>query len=300
MRSCSRNRIFTRGALPRCYKEDLNGKVYVQTASFSRELREDFHGTLEQVAKAGYDGLELFDGIYGGYSAKDLKNYLASLGMIVIGAHIRMDQLEDELVYLPQTGCPYLVCPGLHVESREQAYHAAEQMNTWGKAVAQAGMKFGYHNHSSDFDAYGDETVIDIFIRNTDPSLVTFELDTAWAWRAGVNAADFVKRYSGRFELIHVKETSRVFGPEDDFHKLFAGVERDADGRPILTAEVKARLSEFRKINCKLGDGIINMPEFVKVADAQGAKAYVVEREYEYTGNIFTSIAEDLQYLKAL
>ncbi|MFR1357779.1 MAG: hypothetical protein ACLSBB_11050 [Ruthenibacterium lactatiformans] len=34
--------------------------------------------------------------------------------------------------------------------------------------------------------------MIDIFLENTDPKLVTFELDAAWAWRAGVDAADFV------------------------------------------------------------------------------------------------------------
>ena len=55
--------------------------------------------------------------------------------------------------------------------------------------------------------------MIDIFLNNTDPELVTFELDAAWAWRAGVNAAEFVTAHGGRFDLIHVKETSRVLGP---------------------------------------------------------------------------------------
>ena len=83
-----------------------------------------------------------------------------------------------------------------------------------------SGLRYGYHNHNNDFDRYGDETVIDIFLNNTDPELVTFELDAAWAWRAGVNAAEFVTAHGGRFDLIHVKETSRVLGPEDDMKKL--------------------------------------------------------------------------------
>ena len=71
-------------------------------------------------------------------------------------------------------------------------------------------------------------------------------------------------------------------------------MKRDEDGRPIFTPEVMARLEEHRKINCKLGEGIINVEELKKVADAQGTKAYIVEREYGYTGDIFTSLAEDL------
>ncbi len=275
-------------------------KVYVQVASCSREFREDFEGSIQKIAQAGYDGLELFDGIYGGYSAKDLKARLAELNMSVIGAHIRMDQFDEQVAYLPESGCQYLVCPGLHVASKEEAYEAAEKLNAWGKQSNAAGLRFGYHNHNSDFDVYDNQTVIDVLIRNTDPELVFFELDVAWAWRAGVNASEFIKQYNGRFELLHVKETSRIYGPDDQFSKVFKGVQRDADGRPIFTPEQKARFDEFRKINCKLGDGIVNMPEIKKTADAQGTKAYIVEREYAYTGDVFTSLAEDCSYLKAL
>ena len=140
----------------------------------------------------------------------------------------------------------------------------------------------------------------DIFLKNTDPELVTFELDAAWAWRAGVNAAAFIEAHAGRFDLIHVKETSRVLRPEDDLRPLFAKAKRDSDGRPIFTPEMQAVFDEHRKINCKLGDGIINMPEIKKAADAQGAKAYIVEREYAYTGDPFTTILEDYHYLSKL
>lgn len=81
---------------------------------------------------------------------------------------------------------------------------------------------------------------------------------------------------------------------------LFAKAKRDSDGRPIFTPEMQAVFDEHRKINCKLGDGIINMPEIKKAADAQGAKAYIVEREYAYTGDPFTTILEDYHYLSKL
>lgn len=277
--------------------------VYVQTASFSRQLTADFHGSLEKIAAAGYTGLELFNKIYGGYSASELKRHLDSLGLSVIGAHNNEAQMTDaDMAYLAELGCPYLVCPGLHVGSEAEAHAAAEQLNAIGRRWKQYGKKLGYHNHSSDYDPYGDKRVIDILMEETDPELVFFELDVAWSWRNGVDAAEFIRQHAGRFELIHIKETSRVLGPEADFGALIAkyDIKRGEDGRLIMSDEAKAAFEEHQKINCRMGDGIIQIPAFVEAANAQGVQAYIVEREYAYTGDIFSSLAEDIQYLQRL
>lgn len=274
--------------------------VYVITASFVGEIRKDFKGYLDMVKRAGYAGIEMFGLPYDKYSPAELKDIIESYGLSSISAHVNVDDTDKMLEYLPETGVKFIVCPGIHVSSHDDAYAKAELLNKLGEKAKKYGFRYGYHNHNNDFDRYGDETVIDIFLRETDPDLVTFELDAAWAWRAGVDAAEFVRAHAGRFDLIHIKETSRVFGPEDDFSKMFAGVKRGEDGRPILTPELEERLREHRKVNCKLGDGIINMPELKKAADAQGVKAYIVEREYAYTGDPYTTLLEDMEYLRKL
>ena len=135
--------------------------VYVQTASFSRELSADFHGSLEKIAAAGYTGLELFNKIYGGYNAPELKRCLDALGLSVIGAHNSEAQMTDEdMAYLAALDCPYLVCPGLNVGSEDEAHAAAEKLNAIGRRWKQYGKKLGYHNHSSDYDLYGGKRVI--------------------------------------------------------------------------------------------------------------------------------------------
>lgn len=275
--------------------------VYLITASFVGEISRDFKGYVEMAKKAGYKGLELFNCQYGGMSAPELKAYMDSMGMDVISAHVNEPDVPAQLEYLPQIGCRYIICPGLRVASRDEAYRQAESLNEWGRKAKAAGMKYGYHNHNNDFDVYGDETVIDIFLKNTDPDLVTFELDAAWAWRAGVNAAQFINDHAGRFELIHVKETARVLTDDDkNIFKRMGKVERGADGRPIFNEAQLALLREHQKINCKLGDGIINMPEIKKAADAQGVQAYIVEREFAYTGDNFTTILADREYLSTI
>lgn len=273
---------------------------YLITASFVGEIKRDFLGYLDMTARAGYKGIELFNCPYDDYSPQEFKKVLEGYGLSAISAHVNVEDTDRMLRYLPETGCQFMVCPGVHVDSRDEAYRKAELLNDLGRKAKAEGLRYGYHNHDSDFDTFDGQTVIDIFLKNTDPDLVTFELDAAWAWRAGVNAAEFIRTYPGRFDLIHVKETSRVLGPEDDLKPLFAKVQRGPDGRPIFTPELKAIFEERQKINCKLGDGIINMPEIKAAADAQGAKAYIVEREYAYTGDPFTTILADADYLRSL
>ena len=274
--------------------------IYLITASFVGEVRKNFRGYLDMAKRAGYTGLELFGCPYDEYTPSEMKAVFDEYGLSVIGAHVNVDDTDRMLEYLPETGAKFIVCPGIHVESEQDAHEKAALLNRLGEKAKQYGFRYGYHNHNNDFDRYGDKTVIDIFLEETDPELVTFELDAAWAWRAGVNAADFINAHAGRFDLIHVKETSRVLGPEDDFRKLFAGVKRDENGRPIFTPELRAKMEEHQKINCKLGEGLINMPELKKAADAQGVKAYIVEREYAYTGDVFTTLKEDYEYLSQL
>lgn len=274
--------------------------VYLITASFAGEIKRDFLGYLDMTRRAGYKGIELFNCPYKDYTPQAFRRVLEDYNLTAISGHVNVEDTDFMLDYLPETGCRFMICPGIHVGSRDEAFEKAELLNKLGEKAKAVGLRYGYHNHDNDFDVYDGERVIDIFIKNTDPELVTFELDAAWAWRAGVNAADFIRTYAGRFDLIHVKETSRVLGPEDDLRPLFAKVKRDEEGRPIFTPELQAIFDERRKINCRLGDGIINMPDIKQAADAQGAKAYIVEREYAYTGDPYTTILEDLEYLKKL
>lgn len=274
--------------------------VYLITSSFVGEIQRDFLGYLDMARRAGYAGIELFNCPYDSYTPQAFRDVLAGYGLTAISAHVAIEDTDRMLEYLPGTGARFIVCPGLRVASREEAYEKAALLNQLGRKAKAAGLRYGYHNHNNDFDRYGDETVIDIFLKETDPDLVTFELDAAWAWRAGVDAAAFVNAHAGRFGLIHVKETSRALGPQDDRGYIFAGAEYGPDGRPILTPEIKARLEEHRKINCKLGEGLINMPALKKAADSQGVEAYIVEREYAYTGDNFTTVLADREYLGAL
>lgn len=278
-------------------------KFYVQLDGFSRQLVHDYEGVMTRVAKLGYSGIEIFYGLHGGYSPEGLKEFLRSINMEVISSHVELEDTDENLNYLPGTGCKYIVNPGLAITTEEEAYEAAGMLNELGKKAKSVGMKYGYHNHSNDFLEVGGKMVNDILIENTDPDLVTFEIDIAWAYRADVDAARYIRKHSGRFELVHVKETldfpqklTFMKPPKKD-----TKAEKDISGWPRMSPEMAKKLDEMLSINCELGKGIVDMKAVQAAADAQPCRPiYIVERDYAWTGDIFTTLAADAGYLRAL
>ncbi len=87
----------------------------------------------------------------------------------------------------------------------------AAQLNADGKAAQRFGMKLLVHNHTGEFEKLTDSprTSFDVLIEETDPALVTMQLDLGWTYIAGVDPIALFKAHPGRFELWHVKD---VFG----------------------------------------------------------------------------------------
>lgn len=273
-------------------------KVYLQTYSLGRAMIDDFQGSLKKIADIGYAGVE-FAGGYGGMTAPELKAYLEELGLEAISSHVGLEKVEGDLEFLEAIGASYVICPGTSLNTYEEVMEKAAEMNRLGKKAAEHGLKFGYHNHTQEFAPIGDAYTLEVLMEATDPAYVMFQLDVGWATCAGIDVPTFLKKHSGRIQLIHVKETDTVTGVQKpmDFSK-FA---KDENGRPIIPQEVKDEMARVQRTNCPTGAGIIDWQNIYEVAKANGAQAYIVEREYDYKGDdIFGCVAEDLAHLKTI
>ena len=273
-------------------------KVYLQTYSLGRAVREDFLGSLEKVAQIGYTGVE-FAGGYGGMEADKLKAYLQQLDLEPISTHVGLEVIEEQLPFLAELGVSYVVCPGTQFPTYERTLEVANELNRLGKLAAEYGLKVGYHNHTHEFATFHDQYVLDILMDNTDPQYVLFQLDVGWATCAGIDVPAYLEKHSGRIQLIHVKETNQVIGVQKphDFSK-FA---KDENGRPIIPQEVLDEMAAVQKTNCPTGEGIIDWQKVCDTASANGAKAFIIEREYDYKGDdIFSCVAEDLAHMKTI
>lgn len=202
----------------------------LQLYSLRDLLPKDFDGTLKGIAAAGYTEVEAAG--YYAMSAEDFKQSVTTAGLRCVSGHYPLDmlmpQLQPVLEYAKQVGLQYVVCsspslkdsskvkvppksPGYH-EAWVQAFTVddwkwnAEQFNQIGRRVKSEGMKFGYHNHTAEFHTIGKTVPYDVLIQNTDPELVTFEMDCGWVSVAGYSPVEYLTKYPTRISMLHVKD----------------------------------------------------------------------------------------------
>jgi len=178
----------------------------LQLYSLRELLPKDFDGTVQAVAAAGYTEVEAA-GFYA-MSAHDFKQSVETAGLRCVSAHYSLSllqpQLESILDYAKQLGLEYVVCssPALKDPSKVKL------------SPKDPGMKFGYHNHTTEFRKLGKVVPYAELIRLTDPELVTFEMDCGWVSVAGYSPADYLTRYPTRISMLHVKDFDIKKGSE--------------------------------------------------------------------------------------
>src|SRR3546814_10532471 len=93
----------------------------------------------------------------------------------------------------------------------------AETLNKTAAALKPHGLRIAHHNHNLEFNPVGDTTGFDLIVEHTDPALVAFEIDTGWVAAAGHDPIATLKRYPGRFRLIHMKDIASETVPNYAF-----------------------------------------------------------------------------------
>ena len=214
--------------------------IGLQLYSVRDKLQKDLKGTLEKVAKIGYNSLEAAgynatDGTFYGMAAKPFVDLVNGLGMTLNSSHtvFDLDIAEKVIAATAATGAKYIIYPFLAESLRTNLdgwKATAAKFNKMGEIAKKNGIRFGYHNHAFEFDQMDGQLPYDILVSQTDPSLVTFEMDLYWVTRGGHNPNDLFNKYPGRFELWHVKDMVKTddmfFAPVGtgriDFASIFA------------------------------------------------------------------------------
>jgi sugar phosphate isomerase/epimerase len=162
---------------------------------------------LEKLASFGYDGVEFFN--YTDMSANDLKTILAMNHLEAINSHVSLERfrnnMETEIAYAQVLGLSALTIPYHNPEQRSEADYRAlfKDMPKFIAACDKVGIKLCYHNHDFEFEKIDDMTVLDFFLSIDNLFL---ELDTFWAWFAGLNPISYIEKYAGRTPYIHIKD----------------------------------------------------------------------------------------------
>lgn len=209
--------------------------IGIQLYTLRNAMQNDMAGTLAKVAELGYTEME-FAGYFGN-SARDVSRMLASNGLSSPASHVGINLLREDMMgqldYAAELGQKYIIIPAVGGNEREahHYYQHAEFLMRLGEECKTRGMVAAYHNHDFEFQTPGDELGMDILLNNTDPALVSFELDLFWAVHAGVNPIDYFKMHPGRFAAVHVKDRTANGDMVDvgegviDFEEIFSFIE---------------------------------------------------------------------------
>ena len=207
----------------------LNLPLGLQLYSVREQLPKDYYGTLKQIATLGYREVESAG--YFNHSAEEVNQAMKDTGLHLVSAHYSSDNLHQQLDQIIEfskgVGVSYVICsyPGFkdpsrlrHIAPKERSNAFtledwrwnAEQFNTIGAKVSDAGMKFGYHNHTMEFRAIDGVVPYNELLRLTDAGKVTMEMDCGWVTVGGGNPIDYLRKYPNRITMLHVKDFKAI------------------------------------------------------------------------------------------
>ena len=223
-------------------REQIGVQLYTLRAQAARDLE----GTLAAVARMGYAGVE-FAGFHG-HDATAVRAMLDRHGLQAFAAHVPTTQFEDDIervvADLTTVGARWGVVPAAGVEDRnaEGMRRLGERMNGYARRLAEAGLRFAYHNHAFEFEGRNADsgTWFDTLLAATDPSLVFFELDAFWAAVGGYEPDQVIRTNRSRIRLVHLKDAAR-----DDPRKDVPFGEGVLDWGAILSAAREAGVEYY-------------------------------------------------------
>lgn len=170
--------------------------------------------TLKMLADIGYAETEGYPGIFG--NSKVVRAALDANGLTMPSAHFPLaaliDNPEETYRTARQLGAVSIYAPHLGEAERPvdaAGYQAfAEQLETLGRVLGDAGFHFGWHNHAFEFFALQDGSVPMKIILDEAPS-IGWEADIAWIVRGGADPFRWISDYGERISAVHIKDIAR-------------------------------------------------------------------------------------------
>lgn len=262
------------------FAKPSNLKVGLQLYSLRDYLAKDIKGVIAKVAKAGYQEVETYGydtakKTFWGLSPKEFKMLLADNGLKSPSGHYGVDEImtngkEDDLKLCieaaAQLGQETLVVPHLADKFRKTAadlHKIADNVNKIARVAKQSGIKTGYHNHNFEFQPVDGVMLEDILLKETDPKLVTFEMDIYWVVRAGQDPVKLIQEHPGRFSMWHIKDMDKV----------------------------------KHDLNTEVGSGSIDFKKIFEYQKLSGVKHIYMEQE-NFSMDAYASITQSASYIK--
>jgi sugar phosphate isomerase/epimerase len=173
---------------------------------------EDFRISMDKIRDIGYTAVQV--SAIGPIPYEDVKSVVDDRGLTICITHIGFDRLQNDIDSVIEQHklweCPNVAVGSMPREYRDGGLDAfkcfAQEATEIGKALAEAGLTFSYHNHSFEFVRFGDRTGLDVIYEESDPEYLQAEIDTYWVQHGGGDPIAWIRKMKDRMPVIHFKD----------------------------------------------------------------------------------------------
>lgn len=250
----------------------------IQLYMVREAMEKDTPGTLKQLGEMGYSQLESYGGnkgMFWGMSNKEFQKLANGYGLTLVSSHYNdgPGEFERQAEQAAEIGMHYLICPWKGPQkSIDNFKRFAGEFNRNGEICKKHGLRFGYHPHDYPYKMVDGQLPIDVLLANTNKDLVDFEMDYYYTVTEGQSPEDYIKKYSHRFKLCHMRDVLKERLPK----------------------------SSEEESACDLGQGIINYPHLLSTALNNGMKYFFVEQSRFFHETPLQSAKKNISYLNTL
>jgi sugar phosphate isomerase/epimerase len=251
--------------------------IGLQLYSFRNQFKTDVPGTLQKISAMGIRQIE-GGGTYG-LPLDSFKHLLKTNKLTTISVGADYKQLDSNINSVISNakafGAKYVMCawvPHGKVFTIDDANKAIVVFNKAGKILKEHGLIFCYHAHGYEFAPYKNGTMFDYMASKMNPVYANFEMDVFWVKHPGQEPVALLKKYPGRFPLMHLK-----------------------DRRPGTPGNQNGNAPD--DTNVVLGAGDVGIADIMKVAKKYGVKYYFIEDE---SPRSMEQVPQSLAFLKSL
>ena len=180
----------------------------------------------KRLREMGYTAVEAANydnGKFYGVSPQQYKKDCEAAGLVPLSSHATRNLNGEELAshdfsqalkWWDQAieahlaaGMTYIVSPWCETpKTLKDGQTICDFYNEVGRRCREAGLKFGYHTHSSEFQKVEGQVWIDYMMQHIDAQNMFWQMDTYWAVMAQQGPVHYFKKYPGRFRLLHIKD----------------------------------------------------------------------------------------------
>lgn len=270
-------------------------KIGLQLYSIREDMEKDMDSALRQVKEMGYDCVE-FAG-YFGHSAEEVKAILDKYGLECVSVHqapqLFVDEGQKAVDYIKTLGVKYAAVPWYEKDKlagSPEWDNTVKMFTEVAELLKKNGIKMMYHNHDFEFNKVDGKFILDWIYDTIPQDLIEPEVDTCWVHYAGYNPAEYLLKYSGRINIVHLKDfTCKNLGGGP----VYALIDEDGNEKK---GSKEDNGFEFRPV----GHGIQDIPSIIEASEKAGASVLIVEQDQSNDRPPMEAAKMSREYLKSL